>query len=248
MATLTVPVPALQFDASGPGIATLEKPVTVVGRPVALPDGTPITDQMVPLTAGFFLYRQVPSSAAAQIWDGDQQLWKTASDSIVAALKPKPLAYQKDQPAWQGVFLAAAEKGAVEAGANSYFFRTWFQAPFAGSTVSGLSLPSPSVRFVAAVDAAQAGIKLQSPESATEIQVFLRNSSKQLIGSVRLSNDSGQAKIEISNATGAVVRVTAQGDIEIQPAAGRSVVLQGPLMAQNINYLPQGSGTAQWLL
>lgn len=247
MATLAIPAPTLKFDASGPGIATLEKPVTVVSRPVALPDGTPVTDHTIPVTAGFFVYRQTPSSAAAQIWDADQKLWKTASDSLAVTLKPKPLAYQQEQPAWQGVFVAAGEQGAVEAGANWYFFRTWFQAPFAGSTISGLSTPSPSLNFVAAADAAQAGVKLQSPETATEIQVFLRDSNKQLIGSVRLSNESGQAKIEISNTVGAVVRLTAQGDIEIQPAAGRNVVLLGPLMAQEINYKPHGSGTTQWL-
>jgi hypothetical protein len=247
MAMIVVPAPTLQFDAAAPGLATLEKPVTVVSKAVALPDGTAVSDQLVPLTAGFFLYRQSPSSAAAQIWNPDQKLWQTATDSLAATLKPKPLAYQKDQPAWQGVFVAAGEKGAVEAGVNSYSFRTWFQAPFAGSIISGLSAPSPGLRFVAAVDAAQAGVKLQSPETATEIQIFLRDSNKQLIGSIRLSNESGHARIEISNSVGAAVRITPQGDIEIQPASGHNIVLQGPLMAQNINYLPRGGGSAQWL-
>ncbi len=247
MATLVVPVPTLQFDAVAPGLAALEKPVTVVSKPVALPDGTAITDQLVPMTAGFFLYRQTPASAAAQIWNPDQKLWQTATDSLAATLKPKPLAYQKDQPAWQGVFVAAGEKGAVEAGVNSYSFRTWFQAPFAGSTISGLSAPSAWLKFVSAQDAQQAGVKLLSPETATQIQLFLRDSNKQLIGSVRLSNESGQAKIEISNSAGASVRITAQGDIEIQPANGRNIVLQGSLMAQNINYVPQGGAGTQWL-
>jgi len=247
MTVLTIPLPTLQFDAVAPGLATLEKPVTVVSKPVVLPDGGAVTDQLVPMTAGFFLYRQIPSSAFAQVWNTDQKLWQTATDSLAATLKPKPLAYRKEQPAWQGVFVPAGEKGAVEAGINSYFFRTWFQAPFAGSAISGLSAPSALVKFIAGPDAAQAGVKLQPQDAPVEIQLFVRDPNRQLIGSVHLSNDSGQGKIEVSNSTGAVVRITKDGDIEIQPASGRNIVLGGTLQAQNISYVPVGSTTPKWL-
>ena len=247
MAVLTIPVPTLQSDTVAPGLAMLEKPVTVVSKPVALPDGAAVTDQLVPMTAGFYLYRQIPSSAFAQVWNMDQKLWQTATDSLAATLKPKPLAYQKDQPAWKGVFVPAGEKGAIEAGVNSYFFRTWFQAPFAGSTISGLSAPSALVKFISGPDAAQAGVKLQPQDAPVEIQMFVRDPSRQLIGSVHLSDDSGQAKIEISNSTGAIVRITKDGDIEIQPASGRNIILGGTLKAQNISYVPVGSTNPQWL-
>jgi hypothetical protein len=248
MTTLLVPLPVLKLEASGPALATLEKPITVTSKLIVLPDGTPITDQTPKAVAGFFLYRQPPSSVATQIWDQDQKQWRNASDSLAATLKPKPLAFKKGQPApWEGVFVATTDKDAVQAGAMAYFFRTFFQAPFSNSMLSGFSPPTAPIRFVALADAAQAGIKLESPETAIEIQLFLRNSAKQIIGSVHLINVSGQARIEISNTVGATVVLTEQGDIQLTPAAGRNVVLGGALLAQRIHYQPEGGGGTQWL-
>ena len=249
MANLIVPMPSLKLEPPGPGLATLEMPVTIVGKPVFLPDGTPLTDQVIGLVPGFFLYRQPPGSAYSQIWDSDQKLWKNANDTLAATLKPKPLAYKKDQAAapWEGVFVAAADKDAVQAGPMSYYFRTRYAAPFGGGIIYGFSPPTPSLHFVAAVDTAQAGIKLDAPDSATDVRLFLRNTAKQIIGSVYMSNVSGQARIEISNSAGASVRLTEGGDIELQPAAGRSVVVLGPLVAQHISYQPDGTTIQQWL-
>lgn len=231
MSTLSVAAPSLQAALSAPGLAVLEKPVTVAAGAVTLPDGTPLTDQTAGVVAGFFLHRRKGSSIT-EAWDETQKQWRVPSDALLMTLKPKPLAWKKETGAWEGLFVASADKDAVQAGTTTeYLVRTFFQAPFGGSTLAALSAPSPALRFVAMIDAVQAGLKIESPESATEVTVFLRNSAKQPIGSVLLINKSGSARIELSNSTGAYVRITEDGDILLQSANTRHVYINGGLVA-----------------
>ena len=227
--TLVVPTPSLQGEFSGPALAVLEKPLTVAAAAVTLPDGTPLTDQIIGVVAGFFLFRR-KASAVTEVWDETQKQWRVVADSIVMTLKPKPLAYKKESGTWEGLFVASADKDAVQAGTTDYLFRTFFQAPFGTSTLAALSAPSSSICFVAMNDAAQAGLQIVSPETATQITVFLRDSAKQLIGSLLLINESGKARVELSNTLGAYVRITSDGDIYLQAATGRNVFINGSLV------------------
>jgi len=43
------------------------------------------------------------------------------------------------------------------------------------------------------------------------------------------------------------VTLSADGDIHLAPAPGRQIVLDGPLEAQRISYLPQAGGARQTL-
>jgi hypothetical protein len=230
---LKVPTPSLKLESPGPGLAMLEKPVTIAGPAVKLPDGTAVTDQIVGVVTGFLLYRQTPSSSGPQVWDGDKKAWRAGTDAVSLTLTPKPLALKSG--AWEGVFIATSDKGAVAAGPNAYYFRTLFRVPFNGSTLAALSLPTPQVRFVSAADTMQAGIKIaDAPETATELTIYLRNAAKHEIGSVHFVNDGGTARIDISNSAGALVRLGSNGDITLRPAAGRDVIVLGHLITDTL--------------
>jgi hypothetical protein len=222
--TLIVPTPSVQAALSGPGLAVLEKPVTLVSAGVSLPDGTATTDQTPGVVAGFFVFRR-KASTVTEVWDAAQKTWRVLGDNVVMTLQPKPLAYKKETNTWEGLFVASADPGAVEAGSTDYLFRTFFRAPYGNATIAGLSIATSALRFIAMIDAAQGGLKIENPESATEVLLFLRDSAKQLIGSVHLIAESGSARVELTNSTGAFVRLTALGDIELSPKAGRNVIV-----------------------
>lgn len=231
MSALFVPTPSLVAELSAPGLAVLEKPLTIAAGAVTLPDGTPLTDQTLGIVAGFFLHRRKGSSLT-EAWDETRKQWLVPSEALLMTLKPKPLAWKKEKSAWEGLFVASADKDAVQAGTTTeYLVRTFFQAPFGGATLAALSAQSPALRFVAMTDAAQAGLKIEAPESATEITVFLRNSAKQPIGSVLLINESGSARIELSNSTGAYVRITSTGDILLQSSTTGHVYINQSLVS-----------------
>jgi hypothetical protein len=230
VSTLIVATPSLQAELSGPGVAVLEKPVTLVSPAVTLPDGTPLTDQTPGVVAGFFLFRR-KGSTVTEVWDETAKAWRVLADALVMALKPKPLAYKKESGTWEGLFVASTDKGAVETGATDYLFRTFFQVPSGGTTLGALSSATPALHFVAMIDAAQGGLKVVPPEGATEVLLFLRDASKQLIGSVRMVNESGRARIELVGAGGAFVRLTSLGDIELQSATNRHIFHNGIVVA-----------------
>lgn len=236
MTRLSVPTPSLKLEPPGPGLATLEKPVTIVSKAVTLPDGTPVTDQLIGITAGYLLYRQTANASGAQVWDPDAKSWKSGTDAVSLTLTPKPLAYKQESGSWEGLFIATVEKGAIEAGDTQYYFRTLFRVPYQDSTLTALSAPTQPIRFVAAADTMQAGINMvDSPETATEMTVYLRDAAKQVIGSVRLINESGTARIDVTNTAGARVRLTPSGDVELRPANGRSVIVDGHLVTGTLH-------------
>ncbi len=236
MSMLSVATPSLKLEPPGPGLATLEKPVTIVSKAVTLPDGTSVTDQIIGVTAGFLTYRQTADNSGAQVWDAEAKTWKSGTDAVSLALTPKPLAYKPDSDSWEGLFLATTEKGAVEAGGIQYYFRTLFRVPHEGSTLTALSVATAPIRFVAAADTMQAGINMiATPENATEMQVYLRDAAKQIIGSVHLINESGTARIDVTNTAGARVRLAPNGDVELRPADGRSVIVQGHLVTGTLH-------------
>lgn len=77
------------------------------------------------------------------------------------------------------------------------------------------------MRFSSLLETIRAGMKTTPEEinSATEIELFLRNASRQIIGSVRITSGGGSAQIEIANkdASGtprAFVQLLPSGDFE----------------------------------
>jgi hypothetical protein len=322
MVNLSVPVPELVHDEVipnlVPGLAVLEKPLTVRCAQVSLPDGTPFGLQHLG-AAGFFIYRRRIAGAPVEIWDETAKQWQPDAGGIPPGnLKPKPFFFKEGDPfPWQGVLVGAMPDGGIDKVSGNlppqflffpqYFFRVYFANPrlfssdealqtdldnrlvsdelhedfkgngqalsrfnttvavqtqgnewhvfdpdnqkayaikkadgrldvyalgVNGDPLVGFSNPSQPVRFVSAMDAARAGIRLkegEQPQNATEIHLFLRDQNHQLIGTVEIRNDGQKAQIELAKWDGGstpVSRVLLETDGSISIVAHETVPAQ----------------------
>lgn len=266
MPSLSVPLPTIKFDPAIPSelnLAVLEKPIEIHCGNVTFPNGQ-LFEQSQQKVAGFFVYRQ--QAGFAEIWDETAKQWKPDPGKELGNLSVKPLAFkQGESEPWQGLFVPAGEKSPMFEKQDTgfkYFFRTYFVSNEKTGSICGLSTASVAINFTGILDAIRAGIKLgkdQKPENATEIELFLRNESGQIIGSLAIFNEAGSARIEISNRNGAsggqqvVIRLLPSGDVEIIPAPNRRVFVQGDLDVNRIFYQPANPvtgvpvGSRQWL-
>jgi hypothetical protein len=262
MSSLSVPIPILKFEAvdpNQPNLAVLEKPIEVRCSVVQFPNGTPF-EQKHQKVAGFLIYRRQIASSI-EIWDAAAKQWISDPGDAIADLKLTPFAFKsedKSQP-WLGLIVPAAQKDTtnkpqfVPAGSSGfpqYFFRAYFASNDKNGNFSGFSSPSLALRFTKILDAIKAGIAVgegQTPADATEIQLFLRNSNRQIIGSVEIIADGNSTQIEIANRDAggvkqAIVRLLSNGDLEIQPALGRQVKVSGAINGDRIFYQPADAG------
>ena len=257
---LLVPIPTLTFKAlsGSPNLTVLEKPLKVHCGVVMFPDERTF-DQSQQATAGYFIYRQ--KAGLTEIWNEAMKLWFPDPGEALATHKPKPFAYQPDEPnPWQGLLVPAAEQDTVfkDASGYMYFVRAYFVSNASTGALSGLSPPSAIVQFTSLMNALRAGLKPRdgrTAEDTDEIQLFLRDANRQTIGSVLIREEAGAARVEIANFDGsgtprAVIRLLATGDIEIQPALGREVKIRGalaPLFYQPADLAGNPVGPQRWL-
>jgi hypothetical protein len=267
MASLTIPQPTLKFEAVE-GLAVLEKPVLVQSLQPTLPDGSGF-DQDDLGTAAFFTYRRRLAGTIIEVWDEDGKEWKAEASVSLNNLKATPLQFKQGEPSpWQGMLIATGKKDKNNqdqfqpAGPASpaYFVRSSFSSADTNAGVSGLSVPSAPFEFLTFADAVLGGLAFgenEKPENATEIKILLRGPGRKLIGSLEIKNVGNEAQIELANRDGsgaprALIRLLPDGDVLIQPAAGKSLLVLGPLNADRIVFQPaDAAGTAvgskRWL-
>lgn len=256
MPTLNVPTPTLEFEAVAPGLAALEKPVEVRCGAPTFPDGSPFAEDDLG-TAGFFVYRQ-QGPATTELWSEGAKRWEPDPGAAVAGFKTRPLVFSQGGAApWRGPLVAAGQKDEghqpqfqpTTADFPRYLFRAYFAASRKGQPFSGLSAPSAPVRFVGLLDAMRAGLGLgdgESPEDATLVRMFLRDANLQFAGLVEIRREGSSAVVEISNREAgsqrAMIRLKSNGDVEVEPAGGRHIVLSGPVLYQpaDANGIPVG--------
>lgn len=260
MATLTVPAPELVFDPPG-GPPQIEKPVTVRLGALKYPDAQDVAADDV-RTLGAFVYRGAAGSE--EVWDEKQQIWMSAPADPAALASLTPLPFSPEQGGatpWTGTLVAAGQKdkaGAprfakTQAGTPVYRLRAYAHAVRNGVEHRALGPASPDLQFVSAEDSRRFAIVLdpRSADEARTARVVLKNSSMRPAGYVEIRATGGH-EVEVANcdAAGSVlarVTLTVSGDIRLEPAAGRTIVLGGPLEAQRISYLPNGGGMRQTL-
>jgi hypothetical protein len=241
----------------------MEKPLTLVGGPVLLPDGKEFgTDSLG--TAGYFIYRQRVPGAIEEIWDAEAKLWKSTSGDLTGIKSQPYIPKMEEIDPWQAIIVAAGQQDGLglpvfskaSAGYPRYTFRSFF-APKTlpdGTSVAALSGPSNPVQFLSTQDAQQAGIALpdgQKPENADQITLFLRVGTTDLAW-VDLKRSGGGAQVEIGNSSGALIRILPGGDIEIQPASGGGIFFGAPVQAETVFYQPADAagnpaGGKRWL-
>lgn len=234
--TLVVPQPTLTQPGATPTRFAADKPITVLCGPVTLPDGSPLTSTNAG-TSGFIVLRQ-SALGVQQAWDDKAKSW------VPPVPGPSPQALfpaQSPGPAgrWQAILIGVGQQDAAGAdkfasdpatGLPSYAIRCVFAAksgPAAPQT--GASQGTP-VAIVPPGQSDRAGFALntKSPADATQVQVFLKDASlaQQAALTIRAS---GAAFVLELTASGAAVRITDQGALVLQPAAGQAVTVQGDL-------------------
>jgi len=260
MQTLTLLKPDLVFDPPA-GPPPLEKPVIVRLPAPQYPDNQPVPNGDV-RTLGAFIYRGAVGSE--EVWDEKNQTWATApaDAAALAALTPLPFAPAEGEPApWKATLVAAGQKdksgnprfAKAVGGVPVYRLRAFAHAVRNGVEHRAVGAASSDVQFAGVAENHRFGVDLdpESPTDAGRARMRLKNSSLQQAGYIEIRAAGGQ-EVEIAScgASGAVlarVTLSADGDIHLAPAPGRQIVLDGPLEAQRISYLPQAGGARQTL-
>jgi hypothetical protein len=228
MAVLTVPTCVLVDDEANvnPPNATMERPLQVqVGAILA--DGHVVDPAVQPLLAGFEVLRQ--RGAGVDVFDAMAGTW--SPDHPDPARQPTPLSYNPGRPRpWAGVLVGATLKDLFPT--DDVFVRA-VAAPALEPAARVIGAPSGRVRLRSMKDAMQAGLVLDpdKPESATSIEMVLRNTALNEIGVVRLSRVGGGCLAEIRNSAGASVVLRENGDIELTPGGGGQVRVAADLVA-----------------
>ncbi len=209
-------------------------------------------------TFGFFVYRQVTSSAASEIWNDADKAWQLeGSTPPQAAPTPTQFAHEADQPKpWHGIVVAAGGQdangqpqfSAAVGGYPLYSVRALFSTKDRSElTLSG---PSDNVTFASLSDSNLMVLGPgddEQPDNATQARIMLKNPAMSVIGRVLIERDSPGARVTLDNASGASIVLHPDGHIELRPAAGEQVVIAGDLDVDHITYLPAGGGAKKVL-
>ena len=255
-AHLSVPAPQLVLDPPA-GPPAIEKPITVNLGLVRYPDSVPLGPDDTRVV-GLFVFRGEPGSE--QVWDEDAKVWKSVpiDAGSLASLTPIPLMPAKpDAPQpWTGTLVAAGQKDAsgsdrftaAVSGTPRYRVRPFAKGVRGGQTYTGLGAASSDLLFTSAAENQRFAVELdpEDPASATRVRLTLKNASLTPAGFIEITTVGGQT-LDIANCTAsgsvlARIRLTDAGDIRFEPGPGRRIILDGPLDAGEITFLPGGTG------
>jgi hypothetical protein len=260
MTTLTVPPPELVLDPPG-GPPALEMPISLRLAGVQYPDGSDIAVDDV-RSLGVLAYRGTPGSE--EVWDENGQAWATApaDPAVIATLKPLPLSPPATPGTpWTGTLIAVGQvDGArkprfakADLGVPAYRLRAVADAVRGGVRYQGVSAPSPDLLFISATEQQRFAVEFDTGQASTagRARLFLKNAALEPAGFLEIRASGGQ-EVEIANCAGsgtvlARITLSADGDIHLVPAAGRQIVLEAPLEAQEITYQPHNGGARQTL-
>ena len=249
---LLVPAPSLAFKPVAGGYAPLDDVVAVAFAPVRFPDGSVLrVDDVV--AADAVLTRLGGPTATVDVWDGGAKSWRPAGSVDWTALRGVPLGPPKTGPAaWEGVLVGAGQKDALGAPVLApalgsfpqYRLRGVFHARRDGHDAFGLGPDSAPLEFLSAAETRRFAARLTpDADSATRVQLLLRNAAAQAVGMLDIDASSGNATVTIQNFTAseaplASVTLQPDGAIRLTPAPGMKVIVAGDLEAEQIRYLP----------
>ncbi len=257
---LAVPAPQIRLDPPG-GPAVLEKAIDLRLPAIAFPDGTPLTGDALD-RMGAHLYRGTPGSE--EIWNEDEKRWGAPPPGLdgLSALTPLPMQHLDGDPLpWKGLLVATGQKDRNDApkiakaigGSPSYRLRALVRAHHDGAEYLGLSPPSADLVFLSLADTQRFAVSLDTGDAQTcrKVTIQLKDAGLSPVGLVEI-HDTGGREVVIANlgpggAPRARILLLDNGDIQLEPAPGRSIVLAGTLEAQRIDYQPFAGGPRQTL-
>jgi hypothetical protein len=260
MMTLTVPTPELVFDPPA-GPPALEKPVTIRLASPRERDGTPVAAADVH-AYGTLVYRG--AIGAEEVWDEAAGRWIAVPLDPEALLRLRPIpvtAPTNPTDPWSGILVAFGQKDASGAprfakstgSGPAYRVRGTVQAAGSVAPRTGISGPSPDFQFISASERQRFRVVFDTDDAASagRARLLLQDGALRQAGYLEIRALGGrEVEIASCDAGGAVVArvtLTDAGDIRLAPAAGRSIVLDGPLEAQQVRYQPAAGGARQTL-
>lgn len=230
--SLTVPIPTFQ-QGSGPATTlAADKPITLSCAPVTFADGTTLS----PSNATAFTYRMFRESlgSGSEVWDSNAKTWKSAAATVTA----QPLFWMSQN--WQSLLVAIGNNDSSGQPAFQTDPTTGYpiyatQFLFTGTDSQGVqqtgqSLLSAPVTILApgAQNLAGVAINPNDPSKATDLLIFLKDSSLTEQGHVRIFQDGSGFHVELFSG-GARVVVSNNGAIALSPAAAQVVQINGSL-------------------
>jgi hypothetical protein len=228
---LTVPIPTFA-QGSGPATTLVaDKPITLSCAPVTFADGTTLS----PSNAKAFTYLMFRESLAtgSEVWDSTAKTWRSAAATVAA----QPLFWMNQT--WQSLLAAIGNDSSGQpafqtdptTGYPIYTTQFFFTGTDSqGVQQSGQSLLSAAVTILAAGTQNRAGVSINpsDPTQATDLRIFLKDSSLTEQGHVRIFQDGSGFHVELFSG-GARVVVSNNGAIALSPAAGQVVEINGSL-------------------
>jgi hypothetical protein len=260
MQPITVPAPQFQLDPPG-SPPVLEKPLHVRVAAIRYPDGRELAQEDAQ-RIGAYVYRA--AGGGEQVWHDGEQRWVAPPDDIglLAVMPPLPLQFKAgDAMPWQGVLVAAGQKdrtgtarfAKAVSGSPRYRVRAFALARRDGVDYRGLGAASLDLEFASLADTQRFAVDLDTDDAQTcrRVRLMLKDAGLSEAGYVEIRAAAGQ-EVEIANcAPGGAVRarivLEESGDIRLEPASGRRIVLGGMLEAELIRYQPQGGGAKETL-
>lgn len=231
---LTVPLPTLSQEGVTGARLKADQPIKLACGPVTFPSGAPLTLENV-VKFGFLLYRQ--TGGANEAWNEETKRWVPESP----APDPQPLFYQEDK--WQSILVAVGQKDQANqnkfgtnplTGLPKYFVRCFFRGKDAtGREHAGESVASAAVEVIESSEQIKGGLTMNPRDAAaaTEVRLFLKDAgllAEQ--GKILIREAGGGFEIELSTASGAKVMITNSGEIQLNPASGQIVHINGNVM------------------
>lgn len=227
---LTVPSAVLSQEEAQGNIFSSEKPVKLSCGPVVFSDGTPLTMENG-IAFEYVLCRR-PDPATVDIWDEESKAWVPQH----APITPQPLFNRNGN--WAAVLVATGQKDNTgndklstdpATGYPAYFVRCSFTGKDGnGVEHTGTSPDSNEVRIISAKEKQRAGLET-IPEDigeARKILLFLKDSSLLNQSVISIEQDGSGHRIRL-DASNAIISITRDGDIELTPAPGGEVIING---------------------
>jgi len=229
---LTVPIPTFQQGSGPASVLAGDKPITLSCAPVLFADGS----ELIPANATEFTYLLYRESLAdgSEVWDSGAKTWKSAA----AMVAPQSLFWMSDT--WQSLLVAignndSSGQPALQTDPTTGYPTYAAQCFFAGTNAQGVqqtgqSLLSAPVSILAPGAQNLAGVSIDpnDPTKATDLLIFLKDSSLTEQGHVRIFQDGSGFHVELQ-CGGASVVLSNNGAIALTPSAGQAVQVNGSL-------------------
>ena len=227
---LSVPAPTISQTGASGSVFSASGAITITCTPVTFGDGTALDPQHATQST-YVLYRQ-PLVGALQAWDAASKTWQAAVPS------PAGQTLFSQGGTWTGLLVPVGQ----EDSAHNPLFDPAVTADYsigcefagtdaAGATETGASARSAPFTVQAPGARNQGGLSIdpQDPTKATEVQLFLKDSSLATRATVTLSAVSGGYAVRLA-AGGASVQIVEDGTISLSG----SVAIAGSLYVNGV--------------